>query len=72
MMVPGGVLFDLTIHDVDLINHIASNDVEFVFATGGKVKNTEFEDHVNLIIKFKTFGMKIEKDSIIMIKIQKN
>lgn len=48
-----GVLFDLTIHDVDLINHIASNDVEFVFATGGKVKNTEFEDHVNLIIKFK-------------------
>ena len=48
-----GVLFDLTIHDVDVICHLINDDVESVYALGGKSKNEIHEDHVALLMHFK-------------------
>ena len=47
-----GVLFDLTIHDVDIINYFANSIPRSVYAAGGKCQNKSFEDYVNLIIKY--------------------
>jgi len=47
-----GVLFDLTIHDVDVICSLINSKVKSVFAVGGKSKNEKYEDHVCLIIEF--------------------
>ena len=47
-----GVLFDLTIHDVDIICHLIQSPVTSVYASGVKSKNENFEDHINLMMKF--------------------
>jgi UDP-N-acetylglucosamine 3-dehydrogenase len=47
-----GVLFDLTIHDVDVICYLASGDVRTVYAAGGMLKNEHHEDHVSLVMGF--------------------
>jgi len=47
-----GVLFDLTIHDVDIICHLIQSPVISVYATGVKSRNNNFEDHINFIMKF--------------------
>ena len=47
-----GVLFDLTIHDVDVIRYLLNDNVKNVFVSGGKSKNKKFEDHVNLMMTF--------------------
>ena len=47
-----GVLFDLTIHDVDVICYLANVDVRTVYAAGGKSKNKQYEDYVNLVVGF--------------------
>ncbi len=54
-----GVLFDLTIHDVDVISYLTNGNVRTVYAAGGKSKNERHEDHVNLVIGFEdgTIGL---------------
>ena len=47
-----GVLFDLTIHDVDVISYLSDGDVRKVYAVGGKSKNKFHEDYVNLVMDF--------------------
>ncbi len=47
-----GVLFDLTIHDVDIISYLAAGDVKTVYAAGGKSRNKKHEDHINLVMGF--------------------
>lgn len=47
-----GVLFDLTIHDVDIINYLACSTVDSVHTTGGKFRNEHHEDYVNLTMNF--------------------
>ena len=47
-----GVLFDLTIHDVDVICYLADSNVRTIYAVGGKSKNERHEDHVNLMMGF--------------------
>ena len=47
-----GVLFDLAIHDVDIIRYLAGTPVNSVFATGGKALNTEYEDYATLLMIF--------------------
>ena len=47
-----GVLFDLTIHDVDLLNSFIRKRPISVFAAGGNHINEQFEDYVNLIINY--------------------
>ena len=47
-----GVLFDLTIHDVDIICYLAESRATRVFTSGNKFTNTEHEDNITLIIDF--------------------
>ena len=47
-----GVLFDLTIHDVDVISYLVGHKINSVFALGGKAKNNTYEDHVILSTQF--------------------
>lgn len=48
-----GVLFDLTIHDVDIICHLIQSPVISVYVSGVKSQNKNFEEHINLMMKFK-------------------
>ena len=47
-----GVLFDLTIHDVDIIRSLANSEVTSVSVIGGKYNNEVHEDYVNLSLSF--------------------
>ena len=47
-----GVLFDLTIHDVDVINNIVNCNPISVYASGGKSMNNSYEDFVCLVINY--------------------
>ncbi len=47
-----GVLFDLSIHDVDIISYLLNDKVESVFANGGSIVNQDNEDHINLSLTF--------------------
>jgi len=46
-----GVIKDLAIHDVDVIRYITGLEVRSVYALGGKMKRTQFEDHANLMME---------------------
>ena len=54
-----GVLFDLAIHDVDIISYLLDDTAINVYATGGKHRNKNYEDHVNLQINFGKGGIGI-------------
>lgn len=45
-----GVLFDLSIHDVDIIAYLADCEVSAVYAAGGRAVDPNNEDYVNLIL----------------------
>ena len=47
-----GVLFDLTIHDVDIIRNLSNSVPISVYASGGKLINRDNEDFVNVILNF--------------------
>mgnify|MGYP001250405260 CR=1 FL=1 len=47
-----GVLFDLTIHDIDVLCYLAQSDVHSVYCTGGKLDGNDSEDFINLNINF--------------------
>lgn len=47
-----GVLFDLTIHDVDIIRNLSNSVPISVYASGGKLINKDNEDFVNVILNF--------------------
>ena len=44
--------FDLTIHDVDILNYLVGRNIESVYASGGKSRNPIHEDFVNLLVNF--------------------
>lgn len=46
-----GVISDLGVHDIDVMNYIAGN-VQFVYANAGRIKNNLFEDYANIILSF--------------------
>lgn len=47
-----GVIMDLGVHDIDVIKYLSGSKARSVYATAGKFKNKEFEDHANIIIEF--------------------
>ena len=47
-----GVMFDLTIHDVDVLSYLIDSEVTSVFALGGNFSNVKYEDHVILSLSF--------------------
>lgn len=49
-----GVIMDLGIHDIDVIKYLAGSRIRRVFATAGKFKNKDFEDHANIVMEFES------------------
>jgi UDP-N-acetylglucosamine 3-dehydrogenase len=47
-----GVIMDLGVHDIDILKYISGAPAKSVYATAGKFKNKDFEDHANIIIEF--------------------
>lgn len=47
-----GVIIDLGVHDIDVIRYLADSKVRKVFATAGRFKNKEFEDHADIVMEF--------------------
>ena len=47
-----GVLFDLTIHDVDVLCFLANSKVNSIHAVGGHFKNQKYEDYVSLSLRY--------------------
>ena len=47
-----GVLFDLSIHDVDIISYLLGEKPDSIMVNGGKAKNETHEDHVILSLKY--------------------
>jgi UDP-N-acetylglucosamine 3-dehydrogenase len=47
-----GVIMDLGVHDIDVIRYLSNSKVKRVFATAGKFKNKEFEDHADIVMEF--------------------
>jgi UDP-N-acetylglucosamine 3-dehydrogenase len=46
-----GVIKDLAIHDIDIVNQLFKTEAEEVFATAGNIAH-QFEDYANIIIRF--------------------
>ncbi len=47
-----GVVMDLGIHDIDVVQHVVARPAKSVYALGGKGKDMKYEDHANLLIDF--------------------
>ncbi len=46
-----GVIMDLGIHDVDVLRYITGAEARSVFALGGRINNSSYEDHANLLVE---------------------
>ena len=47
-----GVVMDLGIHDIDVLQHIVAKPPRTVYALGGISKGAKYEDHANILIDF--------------------
>ena len=47
-----GVVMDLGIHDIDVLQHIVANRPRSVYALGGISKEAKYEDHASILIDF--------------------
>lgn len=48
-----GVVMDLGIHDIDVLRYLVGSPVESVFALGGRKVHDRFEDHANVLLRFR-------------------
>ena len=48
-----GVVMDLGVHDIDILRYLAGSPVESVFALGGRKVHERFEDHANVLLRFR-------------------
>ena len=47
-----GVIFDLGVHDLDILCYLANSDISSLYAIGGKYQNKDDEDHANILMEF--------------------
>ena len=47
-----GVIFDLSIHDIDVLNYLVSSDLDTVYCSGNSSKNSNHEDNVNIVLNY--------------------
>ncbi|HEX9907858.1 MAG TPA: Gfo/Idh/MocA family oxidoreductase [Thermoplasmata archaeon] len=47
-----GVVMDLGVHDIDVVQHVVGKKAKAVYALGGRGKGTKYEDHANVLIDF--------------------
>ncbi len=48
-----GVVMDLGVHDIDILRYLVGSPVESVFALGGRKLHDQFEDHANVLFRFR-------------------
>ena len=48
-----GVIFDLGIHDLDIIRYLSGSEVKSIKSLGGYSENKVMEDHASIIMEFK-------------------
>ena len=47
-----GVVMDLGVHDIDVVQFIVGSKAKSVYALGGKTKGMKYEDHANILVEF--------------------
>ncbi len=47
-----GVVMDLGVHDIDVVQYVVGSDARSVYVLGGKGKDMKYEDHANILIDF--------------------
>ena len=47
-----GVVYDLAIHDIDVLRYLSGSEAQTVYATGGHANNIDYEDHSSILIEF--------------------
>lgn len=47
-----GVVMDLGVHDIDVVQYVVGARAKSVFALGGKGQGMKYEDHANILIDF--------------------
>lgn len=47
-----GVVMDLGVHDIDVIQYVVAKPAKSVYALGGQGKAMKYEDHANILIDF--------------------
>ncbi len=47
-----GVVMDLGVHDIDVVQHIIGSKAMSVYALGGQGKGIKYEDHANMLVDF--------------------
>ena len=47
-----GVVMDLGVHDIDVVQYVVGSDAKSVYMLGGKGKEMKYEDHANILIDF--------------------
>ena len=49
-----GVIFDLSIHDLDILCYLSSSNPKSIYCSGGTFKSEVHEDHVSIVINFES------------------
>jgi UDP-N-acetylglucosamine 3-dehydrogenase len=47
-----GVVMDLGVHDIDVVQYVVGSDAKSVYMLGGKSQEMKYEDHANILIDF--------------------
>jgi len=47
-----GVVMDLGVHDIDVVQYVVGSEARSVYMLGGKGKDMKYEDHANILIEF--------------------
>jgi len=47
-----GVVMDLGVHDIDVVQYIVGQEAKAVYALGGRGKDMKYEDHANIMVDF--------------------
>ena len=47
-----GAIFDITIHDIDVLRYLFMSDIESVYCSGGSIHSKDHEEFVSLILNF--------------------
>ncbi|MEW5936789.1 MAG: Gfo/Idh/MocA family oxidoreductase [Candidatus Thermoplasmatota archaeon] len=47
-----GAILDLAIHDLDVMRYLIGSEAKSVFALGGTMGTSRFEDHANILVEF--------------------
>ncbi len=48
-----GVVMDLGVHDIDIMRYVVGSPVDTVYALSGQRVNERFEDHANILLRFR-------------------